>query len=136
MALFGVEAGAPEGCRRALAAAHLMAERLEELNHSLGEDLPAPLRMGIGIHVGPVIVGEMGYGRAKSLTAIGDAVNTASRLEGLTKEFGAQLVVSEDVFQRAEVETDGFESRAAEVRGKKDGMTVWVAGTLAAPTGS
>ncbi len=133
MALFGVESGAPEGCRRALIAARAMAESLEELNRSLGEDLPSPLRMGIGIHVGPVIVGEMGYGRAKSLTAIGDAVNTASRLEGLTKEFGAQLVVSEDVFHRAEVGTDGFESRVTEVRGKKDGMTVWVTGTLAPP---
>jgi len=132
MALFGVEAGAPEGCRRALNAARAMAESLEELNRSLGEDLPEPLRMGIGIHVGPVIVGEMGYGRAKSLTAIGDAVNTASRLEGLTKEFGAQLVVSEDVFQHAEVETAGFESRVTEVRGKKDGMTVWVAGVATA----
>ena len=127
MALFGVEAGAPEGCRRALNAARAMAESLDELNRSLGEDLPTPLRMGIGIHVGPVIVGEMGYGRAKSLTAIGDAVNTASRLEGLTKEFGAQLVVSDDVFRHAEVETEGFEERTAEVRGKKDGMTVWVA---------
>ena len=131
MALFGVEAGAPEGCRRALSAARAMAESLEELNRSLGEDLPAPLRMGIGIHVGPVIVGEMGYGRAKSLTAIGDAVNTASRLEGLTKEFGAQLVVSDAVFRHGEVETDGFQQRSTEVRGKKDGMTVWVAGALA-----
>ncbi len=127
MALFGVEAGPADGCRRALAAARAMAESLEELNRSLGEDLPAPLRMGIGIHVGPVIVGEMGYGRAKSLTAIGDAVNTASRLEGLTKEFGAQLVVSDAVFRHAEVETDGFDQRSADVRGKKDGMTVWVA---------
>lgn len=128
MALFGVEAGPAEGCRRALAAARAMAESLDELNRSLGEDLPAPLRMGIGIHVGPVIVGEMGYGRAKSLTAIGDAVNTASRLEGLTKEFGASLVVSDAVFVRAEAATDGFERRSAEVRGKRDGMTVWVAG--------
>ena len=50
--------------------------------------------MGIGIHAGPVIVGEMGYGHATSLTAIGDAVNTASRLEALTKELGVQLVFS------------------------------------------
>ena len=48
----------------------------------------------------PAIVGEMGYGRATSVTAIGDAVNTASRLEGLTKEYGCQLVVSETVARR------------------------------------
>ena len=77
----------------ALNAARAMAKSLDELNRSLGEDLPAPLRMGIGIHVGPVIVGEMGYGRAKSLTAIGDAVNTASRLEGLTKAYGVEMLV-------------------------------------------
>ena len=50
--------------------------------------------MGIGLHAGPAIVGEMGYGRAISLTAIGDTVNVASRLEALTKELGGQLVVS------------------------------------------
>jgi class 3 adenylate cyclase len=66
------------GCREALAAARLISARLDELNASLGAELDR--RIGIGIHCGPAIVGEMGYGNAASITAIGDAVNTPSRL--------------------------------------------------------
>ena len=87
MALFGIESGAQVGCRQALAAARLMSQRLGELNLSLRDELDQPLRIGIGIHCGPVIVGEMGYGNTVSITAIGDAVNTASRLEELTKTY-------------------------------------------------
>src|SRR5690606_12379662 len=76
MALFGVERGLEAGCRDAVAAARAMAEALRQLNQHLRHDLREPLRMGIGIHAGPAIVGEMGYRAATSLTAIGDAVNT------------------------------------------------------------
>src|SRR3546814_19424372 len=74
MALFGIEQGIEQGSRNALEAARRMAQSLDELNRSLAHDLPEPLRIGIGLHSGAVIVGEMGYGRATSLTAIGDAV--------------------------------------------------------------
>src|SRR5205814_7500895 len=87
MALFGVSNTPEEGCRQALAAARLMSVRLVELNEALRAELNEPLRIGIGIHAGSVIVGEMGYGSATTITAIGDAVNTASRLESLCKEF-------------------------------------------------
>ena len=80
MAMFGIERSACTGCREALAAALLISARLDELNASLGAELDRPLRIGIGIHCGPAIVGEMGYGNAASITAIGDAVNTPSRL--------------------------------------------------------
>ncbi len=101
MALFGIESGAQAGCREALAAARLMSERLAELNSSLRAELDRPLRIGIGIHCGPVIVGEMGYGNAAAITAIGDAVNTASRLEALTKDYDCELVVSDETVARA-----------------------------------
>ena len=65
MALFGIESGARAGCREALAAARLMSERLGELNLSLRAELDQPLRIGIGIHAGPTIVGEMGYGKRR-----------------------------------------------------------------------
>ncbi|MGE3913053.1 MAG: adenylate/guanylate cyclase domain-containing protein, partial [Chloroflexota bacterium] len=64
MALFGIGTDAVRGCRQALDATVAMAEALDELNRVLAQDLAEPLRIGIGIHVGPVIVGEMGYGRA------------------------------------------------------------------------
>ncbi len=97
MALFGVESGPEAGARQAVQAAREMARRLVELNESLSGDLPAPLRIGIGIHIGPAIVGEMGYGRVRGVTAVGDTVNTASRLESMTKDYGVQLVLSDAV---------------------------------------
>ena len=83
MALFGIDDTPRAGCRSALRAVRAMAG-------ALGDELPAPLRIGIGLHAGPVIVGEMGYGRAASVTATGDAVNVASRLETMAKEFACQ----------------------------------------------
>ena len=83
MALFGLDSGVEAGCREALAAAKGMSERMEALNHALAHDIPEPLRIGIGIHTGPAIVGEMGYGSAVTVTAVGDCVNTASRMEAL-----------------------------------------------------
>jgi len=126
MALFGLDRGIDQGCRDALDAARRMAERLMELNAALKHDLARPLRIGIGIHSGPVIVGEMGYGPATSVTAIGDAVNTASRLEALTKELDAQLVLSEPVAEHAGVDLDGFPRREIELRGKSDRLAVFV----------
>jgi adenylate cyclase len=136
MALFGIERGPEDGSRRALAAARAMAGALDELNRAFAADLPEPLRIGIGIHLGHAIVGEMGYGRAKALTAIGDAVNTASRLEGLTKDLGVQLVVSDHLAARAGVDLTAFPARDAAVRGKREPLTVRaVASALDLPVG-
>src|SRR5579884_3974374 len=120
MALFGIEGSAEAGCRDALAAARAMSDRLVELNASLHDELERPLRIGIGIHVGHVIVGEMGYGGAASLTAIGDAVNIASRLETLTKEYDCELVVSQDVVARAGYDIGGFHWHRVEIRGRQE----------------
>ena len=138
MALFGVNAGAERGCRDALAGARAMGEALDELNSTLNSDLDEPLRIGIGIHTGPVIVGEMGYADAVSITAIGDAVNTASRLEALTKELHCQLIVSADVEARSRVDLAAFPSREVEVRGRQEPLTIRAIGKatdLAAVTG-
>jgi len=129
MALFGLDRGAEAGCREALAAARAMGERLANLNESLAHDLPEPLRIGIGIHTGPAIVGEMGWGRAVSLTAVGDSVNTASRLEGLTKTYGAELVVSEAVVRRAGLDLGEAPRHEIEIRGRVERMVVRTLGS-------
>ncbi|MHA1152762.1 MAG: adenylate/guanylate cyclase domain-containing protein [Alphaproteobacteria bacterium] len=128
MALFGVDRDVETGCRDALAAARRMIERLGELNKALENDLDRPLRIGIGIHSGPVILGEMGYGRATAMTAIGDSVNTASRLEALTKEFKAELVLSEPVATRAGLDFGAFPRHEIELRGRAGQLAVFVVG--------
>ncbi|MGE0256506.1 MAG: adenylate/guanylate cyclase domain-containing protein [Alphaproteobacteria bacterium] len=126
MALFGTDRPAGTACADALAAARAMAAGLDDLNRLLAHDLPEPLRIGIGIHAGPAIVGEMGYGAAVSLTAIGDTVNTASRLETMTKEFSAQLVVSAHVAELAGVDLSGQPVREVAVRGREAALVVHV----------
>jgi adenylate cyclase len=126
MALFGVGGRADDGCRRALAAARSMSASLRELNQSLAHDIAEPLRIGIGIHAGPAIVGEMGHGRATSVTAVGDTVNTASRLESLTKEYDCQLVFSEAVSRHAGMDVGRFERHTIEIRGRSEPLAVRV----------
>jgi adenylate cyclase len=126
MALFGLTGDAASGCREALAAARLMSLRLVELNQSLATELSEPLRIGIGIHVGPVIVGEMGYGSASAITAIGDTVNTASRLENLTKEYAAELVVSAEVITGAGLVLEAGRQVEIDIRGRQNRLTVAV----------
>lgn len=124
MALFGIDDDADTGARGALEAAAAMGRALADLNASLAPDLAAPLRIGIGIHVGPVIVGEMGWGRTRHLTAIGDAVNTASRLEQATKDHGVELVVSETTLARAGLDAGDAERREIAVRGRTGALPV------------
>lgn len=124
MALFGVESGARAGCREAIEAARQMSQQLVELNESLRSELTAPLRIGIGIHAGPAIVAEMGYGSAAAITAIGDPVNTADRLQNLTKEFHCELIVSETVVALAGFDRALFSWREIEIRGKREHLAV------------
>jgi len=127
MALFGVGTDRRRGCRQALSAARAMGEKLEELNRALENDLDAPLRIGIGIHAGPAIVGEMGYGKAVNLTAVGDTVNTASRLETLTKTYKAQLVVSQRVADYAEIDLGELPREDVAIRGRQQALSIRIA---------
>ena len=124
MAIFCLDGEAALACRQALDAAGRMARALDDLNEAMSGDLDAPLRIGIGLHAGPAIVGEMGYGRTAQLTAIGDTVNTASRLESLTKDYGAQLVVSQELLDRAGVPLADAPSHEVEIRGRQGKLKV------------
>jgi adenylate cyclase len=136
MALFGIKQERDEACRQALAACRQMAFALERLNREMRADLPEPLRIAIGLHVGPVIIGEMGYGRTTALTAIGDAVNVASRLETLAKDRNVQLVVSARLARFARVDLAAFEMQAIDIRGRRRPLPVHLvaaAGELPVP---
>ena len=126
MALFGIEDGAEAGSKAALAAAREMGLRIAELNRALANDLEEPLRIGIGIHCGPAIVGAMGFGDTVSVTAVGDSVNTASRLETQTKEFAAELVVSNHTVELSGVDLSGFAEEEVEISGRTEPLSVRV----------
>jgi adenylate cyclase len=124
MAIFGLDREPQVACRQALDAARRMALALDDLNEAMSGDLDQPLRIGIGLHAGPTIVGQMGYERATQLTAIGDTVNTASRLESLTKEFGVELVVSQELLDRAGIDLAAYERHDVEIRGRQERLAV------------
>ena len=126
MALFGLDVGPDEGCRQALAAAGEMVRSVATLSESLAADLPEPLRIGIGIHTGPAVVGRMGYGDAVYLTAVGDTVQVASRLEALTKDYDCELVVSETVARRAGVSIEGLPRHELTLRNRAEPLTILV----------
>lgn len=125
MALFGVDGKPGNPASQALDAARRMSLNLAEMNASFGEELQAPLRIGIGIHYGPAIVGEMGFGTIHTLTAVGDTVNTASRLETATKELNCQLVVSETLVKAAEIPGEIGKIHEIELRGRSATLHVY-----------
>jgi adenylate cyclase len=126
MALFGVDSGPAAGARQALAAAQAMVDGLAGLGRDLADELPTPLRLGIGIHVGPAVVGRMGYGQGVYLTAVGDTVHVASRLESLTKEYDCELVVSEEVVARAGLDGEPFARHEVTVRNREAPLAIRV----------
>lgn len=130
MALFGLDDEPDQACRQALEAAAAMGRAIDDINRALAHSLEKPLRIGIGIHVGTAVVGEMGYGAARALTAIGDTVNTASRLEQLTKEHGALLVVSEEAVERAGISKDPVKQATTPIRGRKEPLGILIVESL------
>ena len=125
MALFGVNDSPRVGATNALQAAHEMIDELKALNDRLAGDLSEPMRIGIGVHTGSVILGDMGYGTARGLTAIGDTVNTASRLEAATKEQKCVLCVSVDTVEIASKAGPQDQRKKITVRGKKQKFDIY-----------
>jgi len=125
LALYGLESSLPVACRAAIEGAAEMQTRIEGLNRSLAADLQAPLRIGIGIHAGVAIVGTMGPPDAPIYSAIGDMVNTAARLEGMTKAYGCVLVISAEALQQAGIEAGKAALHQVRVRGKTERLAVY-----------
>jgi len=122
LALFGAPLEDPDAGHRAVTAAREILEATERANTTSNW----PLRLGIGIHVGKVVAGNVGSSRRKEYTVIGDTVNFAARLEALNKEYGSQLLVSDSAYTSVREGQAGAVSLGQiPVRGYEQPMTVW-----------
>lgn len=95
MAIYGAPIQLPDHVQRAIRTAVEIQEVVEGLNNSWAEKGEPPLKIGVGINTGSVLVGNVGSPERMDYTVIGEDVNLASRVEGLTKTFGALVIISE-----------------------------------------
>jgi adenylate cyclase len=98
MAVFGAPIAEGNPCADAVDAGLEVLERVEELQ---AQGRIAPTRIGLGLHAGPAVVGNIGATQRKEYTVIGDVVNLASRVEALNKELGSRMLVTEAVWRAA-----------------------------------
>ncbi len=103
LAVFGLPEPAPGGqdARHAVESALAMFSRIEEWNRRRAAAGEPPVRIGIGLHAGEALVGNIASGTTVEYSVVGDTVNTAARIEGLCKETGSKLIVSESVYSSA-----------------------------------
>lgn len=133
MALFGLEEGLDLACRRAFRAAALISARLRAWSAEFEREFGQSLDFGMGLHAGTAAVGEVGHLDVQSFTAVGEVVNTASRLQEQTKAAGAALVASRFAVRHAGLSPAAGEMRRIEVRGRREPIEVvaWSAEALA-----
>jgi len=131
VATFGVPVPQEDHALRAVYAAFAMEDRLVELNEELEQSGEGPIDIGIGIHSGIVVVGNIGSARKMEYTVIGDTVNTASRIEGLTKKFHTRLLISAETFEQVAEQVVARQVEQVEVKGKRKPVQVYQVSELA-----
>lgn len=134
--LFGLDEADPARvCGRAVRAAFGMVEALERLNEELARSFGVRVRIGIGLHFGNAIVGEVGHPTLRRFTIIGDDVNTASRIESMTKEFAGPILVSRALADKLpEGALSVAEARMVRLRGKQKEIELLSVDSFADPS--
>lgn len=135
MATFGTLNPSGADASRALRCARNMLRAMDEWNEERADHV-APLELAIGLHYGPVLVGNLGDGRRLEFATIGDTVNVASHLERLNRALSSSIVASDAFVARVRAETatpadpaSEFECRGLQyLRGRGDAMQVWTFG--------
>src|SRR5207237_9172274 len=117
MAIFGAGDSDSNHAREAVSAGREILRAVNDLNDELSRQGRAPIQIGIGIHSGPAIVGSVGSPQRLEFTAIGNTVNIASRMQGLTKTTGRPLLVTAAVRDRSGDSFSFEELPPQEVRG-------------------
>jgi adenylate cyclase len=124
LALFGLGTNPRTASRQALKAAAMIAANVEELNRFIAHDLQEPIRFGIGIHGGEVIIGDIGYRDHMVFTALGDAVNVAARLQEMTKSLACEVMLSDELRVTAGLAADSLPQQEVDIRGRAKPMVV------------
>jgi adenylate cyclase len=123
MAIFGAPIAEGESCAAAVSAALDIVARIEAL---VARGTIPPTRVGIGLHAGKAVVGNIGSAQRKEYTVIGDVVNVAARIEALNKQLGSQVLASEEVWNasiRPDIQAIARDSIA--IRGRAQPVRVW-----------
>ncbi len=124
MAFWGAPVDTPNHARLAVQAALEMTAAVQEVNvEHRTQGLP-PIGMGVGLNTGTMCVGDMGSDLRRSYTVIGDAVNLGSRLEGLSKHYGVEIVVSDSTRVQAGEDFIWQELDKVKVKGKDEAVTI------------
>jgi len=136
MAFWNAPLDQPDHAARALSAAIAMEAMLPEINAAIRSQMPegvaAPeIRIGIGLNSGECVVGNMGSAQRFDYSALGDAVNVASRLEGLSKHYGVPIVIGEAT-ARLLPDADLVEIDRTAVRGKQESIAIFTPGRFRA----
>jgi class 3 adenylate cyclase len=126
MAYFGAPVTQEDHAERAVRCALAMQQALARLNAERARAGAAPLRMGIGIHTGTVVVGDVGAPRRREYTAVGDAVNVAARIEQLTKTHGVAMLVSDETRRRVGHAIDFAPAGVTALKGKAQPVQSWM----------
>lgn len=124
MAIFGLECDLPTACRQALHATELIGQRMDAWSEGFEAQFGQRLAFGMGLHAGRAAVGEVGYLETTTFTAIGEVVNTASRLQDHSKTAASRLVVSLFAAEQAGVANAMGPAEALAVRGRSEPLQV------------
>ncbi|HBB34509.1 MAG TPA: adenylate/guanylate cyclase domain-containing protein [Cyanobacteria bacterium UBA9273] len=127
MAEFGspVSEGEKTDAMNAIRAALGMRRALHELRQQWRREGRVPLFNGIGINYGELIAGDIGSLRRREYAVIGDAVNVASRVEGLTKRFGTDILITDPLYQIVKEEVEIIDLGEQEVRGRSGAVQLY-----------
>jgi len=125
MAFWEEKEGLEDPALRAVRAALAMLEELKKYNKNQEETGNETFRIGIGINYGEVMIGNIGSEQKLNYTVMGNTVNIAERIEGLTKEFGKEILVSEDVYLRIREIIPLQFVDTAQVQGIAEGIKIW-----------
>ena len=137
MATFGTPRTGREDALNALRTARAMIDELERWNAKRVARGSVPIRIGIGVHYGIAVLGDIGDERRLEFAVIGDAVNVASRIERLTRALGCDILASQDLIDAARAEAaDAAEAalagfavdRPRKLRGRREPVTLWAYG--------